>query len=80
VPVTPTLKGTDAYNQKLSERRAKAVYDYLTSNGVESASRLVRARWATARAVRLLRTPMLMVRTTRKVARKNRRTELNVQN
>ena len=32
-------KGSDAYNQKLSERRAQAVYDYLTSNGVE-ASRL----------------------------------------
>ena len=33
-------KGTDEYNQKLSERRATAVYDYLTSNGVD-ASRLV---------------------------------------
>ena len=33
-------KGTDAYNQKLSERRATAVYDYLTKNGV-AASRLV---------------------------------------
>jgi OmpA-OmpF porin, OOP family len=33
-------KGTDAYNQKLSERRASAVYDYLTSNGVD-AGRLV---------------------------------------
>ena len=33
-------KGTDAYNQKLSERRAQAVYDYLTSNGID-ASRLV---------------------------------------
>ncbi|WP_374013403.1 OmpA family protein [Pseudoxanthomonas koreensis] len=33
-------KGTDAYNQGLSERRARAVYDYLTSNGV-AASRLV---------------------------------------
>src|SRR5678815_2265227 len=32
--------GSDAYNQKLSERRAKTVYDYLTSNGVD-ASRLV---------------------------------------
>lgn len=32
-------KGSDAYNQKLSERRATAVYNYLTSNGV-SASRL----------------------------------------
>ena len=33
-------KGTDAYNQALSERRASAVYDYLTSNGL-AASRLV---------------------------------------
>ncbi|HEY1141340.1 MAG TPA: OmpA family protein, partial [Lysobacter sp.] len=31
--------GKDGYNQKLSERRARAVYDYLTSRGV-SASRL----------------------------------------
>ena len=31
--------GKDAYNQKLSERRATAVYDYLTTNGVD-ASRL----------------------------------------
>lgn len=31
--------GTDAYNQGLSERRAKIVYDYLTSHGVD-ASRL----------------------------------------
>jgi OOP family OmpA-OmpF porin len=30
-------KGTDAYNQKLSERRAKGVYDYLTAHGVEAA-------------------------------------------
>jgi len=29
--------GSDAYNQKLSERRAKTVYDYLTSNGVDAA-------------------------------------------
>ncbi len=28
--------GTDTYNQSLSERRAKAVYDYLTSNGVDA--------------------------------------------
>ena len=33
-------RGTDAYNQALSERRARAVYDYVTSNGVD-ASRLV---------------------------------------
>ncbi|SFK83640.1 OmpA family protein, partial [Lysobacter sp. cf310] len=29
--------GKDAYNQKLSERRAQTVYDYLTSNGVDAA-------------------------------------------
>jgi OOP family OmpA-OmpF porin len=32
-------KGTDAYNQKLSERRASIVYNYLTSHGID-ASRL----------------------------------------
>jgi OmpA-OmpF porin, OOP family len=31
--------GTDTYNQSLSERRAKIVYDYLTSHGID-ASRL----------------------------------------
>ncbi|QNN45963.1 OmpA family protein [Thermomonas brevis] len=30
------LCGKDDYNQKLSERRAKAVYDYLTGNGVDA--------------------------------------------
>jgi OOP family OmpA-OmpF porin len=30
------LCGKDDYNQKLSERRAKAVYDYMTSNGVDA--------------------------------------------
>lgn len=29
-------KGTDAYNQKLSERRAKAVKQYLVSRGIEA--------------------------------------------
>ena len=29
--------GTDAYNQKLSERRADAVRDYLVSKGVDKA-------------------------------------------
>ncbi|WP_158884967.1 OmpA family protein [Rhodanobacter sp. L36] len=32
-------KGSDAYNQSLSERRAKIVYDYLTGHGID-ASRL----------------------------------------
>lgn len=30
--------GTDAYNQKLSERRAKAVYEYLVKKGVNAAN------------------------------------------
>jgi len=30
-------KGTEAYNLKLSDRRAKAVFDYLTSRGVDPA-------------------------------------------
>ena len=29
-------KGTDAYNQRLSERRAKGVYDYLTGHGIDA--------------------------------------------
>jgi OOP family OmpA-OmpF porin len=29
--------GSDAYNQVLSEKRAKAVYDYLAQNGIEPA-------------------------------------------
>ena len=29
--------GSDAYNLKLSDRRAKSVYDYLTSRGVDPA-------------------------------------------
>ena len=28
--------GTDEYNQGLSERRARAVYDYMTSNGIDA--------------------------------------------
>ncbi|HET9047383.1 MAG TPA: OmpA family protein [Chiayiivirga sp.] len=69
------LCGADAYNQSLSERRAKAVYDYLTSNGV-AASRLVgptgygesRPLEPTAQTF-----PACKSET-------NRRTELNVQN
>ena len=30
-------KGTEEYNQALSDRRAKAVFDYLTSRGVDPA-------------------------------------------
>ncbi len=69
------LCGADNYNQSLSERRAKTVYDYLTSNGVD-ASRLVgpigygesRPLEPTAQTF-----PACKSET-------NRRTELNVQN
>ncbi|AWV07967.1 OmpA family protein [Marilutibacter maris] len=69
------LCGSDAYNQKLSERRATAVYDYLTSNGID-ASRMVgpigygesRPLEATAQTSPGCRSEV------------NRRTELNVQN
>lgn len=30
------IVGSDAYNQQLSERRAKAVYDYFLSKGIEA--------------------------------------------
>lgn len=64
--------GTDAYNQGLSERRAKAVYDYLTSNGV-NASRLVGPNgYGESRPIDTNETAEGRAR--------NRRTELNVQN
>jgi len=37
-----SASGTDAYNQKLSERRAKSVEDYLINEGVISSDRLTR--------------------------------------
>lgn len=64
--------GTDAYNQALSERRAKAVYDYLTSNGV-NASRLAGPNgYGESRPIDTNETAEGRAR--------NRRTELNVQN
>ena len=35
-----SASGTDEYNQRLSERRAKSVYDYLTNEGVVTPGRL----------------------------------------
>ncbi|GAB3731808.1 OmpA family protein [Luteimonas pelagia] len=67
--------GTDAYNQGLSERRAVAVYDYLTSNGID-ASRMVGPNgYGESR-------PLEMTPDTHPECRSetNRRTELNVQN
>ncbi len=65
-------RGTDAYNQSLSERRARVVYDYLTSNGVD-ASRLVGPTgFGESRPIDSNDTDEGRAR--------NRRTELNVQN
>ena len=71
-------KGTDAYNQKLSERRAKAVYDYLTGQGV-AASRLTGPTgYGEARPI----APNTNAdgSDNPEGRAKNRRTELNVQN
>jgi len=70
--------GTDAYNQKLSERRAKAVYDYLTSNGVD-AGRLVGPHgYGESRPIAPNTNPDGSDNPEGRA--KNRRTELNVQN
>ncbi len=70
--------GTDAYNQKLSERRAKAVYDYLVSNGV-AASRLVGPNgYGESRPIAPNTNPNGSDNPEGRA--RNRRTELNVQN
>ncbi len=64
--------GTEPYNQKLSERRAQAVYDYLTGNGID-ASRLVGPNgFGELRPID--------TNDTAEGRARNRRTELNVQN
>ncbi|HEX5755468.1 MAG TPA: OmpA family protein [Arenimonas sp.] len=64
--------GPEAYNQKLSERRAAAVHEYLTGNGVD-ASRLVGpVGYGELRPIDS--------NDTREGRARNRRTELNVQN
>jgi len=69
------LCGSDTYNQGLSERRARAVYDYLTSNGVD-AGRLVGPNgYGESRP--LVQTPQTLPDCKNET---NRRTELNVQN
>ena len=64
--------GTADYNQGLSERRAKAVYEYLTTNGID-ASRL-------AGPVGYGLTRPIDTNETKEGRARNRRTELNVQN
>jgi OOP family OmpA-OmpF porin len=67
--------GTEQYNQGLSERRAKAVYDYLTGHGID-ASRLAGPNgYGESRP--LESTPQTLPACKNE---RNRRTELNVQN
>ncbi|HYE86566.1 MAG TPA: OmpA family protein [Vicinamibacterales bacterium] len=70
--------GTDQYNQRLSERRARAVYDYLTQNGI-GANRLAGPNgYGESRPIAPNTTPD--GRDNPEGRAKNRRTELNVQN
>lgn len=64
--------GTEQYNQGLSERRAKAVYNYLTGKGID-AGRLVGPNgFGESRPID--------TNDTKEGRARNRRTELNVQN
>ena len=69
------LCGADAYNQKLSERRATAVYDYLTGNGIDAGRLAGPVGYGESRP--LEPTPNTFPACKSEV---NRRTELNVQN
>jgi OmpA-OmpF porin, OOP family len=70
--------GTDAYNQRLSERRARAVYDFLTSNGI-GANRLVGPNgYGESRPIAPNTNPDGSDNPEGRA--RNRRTELNVQN
>ena len=69
------LCGTDEYNQSLSERRARAVYDYLTSNGIDAGRLAGPTGYGESRP--LEQTPQTSPECRNE---RNRRTELNVQN
>ncbi len=69
------LCGAEDYNQKLSERRASAVYDYLTTNGVDASRLAGPVGYGESRP--LEPTPQTFPACK---SEKNRRTELNVQN
>ncbi|MDO5506124.1 MAG: OmpA family protein [Pseudoxanthomonas suwonensis] len=68
------LCGSDAYNQGLSERRARAVYDYLTSNGIAASRMSGPIGYGESRP--LVNTPQTSPECRNET---NRRTELNVQ-
>ncbi len=69
------LCGSDEYNQSLSERRATAVYSYLTSNGIDSGRMAGPTGYGESRP--LESTPQTLPGCKSET---NRRTELNVQN
>jgi len=71
-------KGTDAYNQKLSERRATAVYNYLTQNGVDAGRLQGPIGYGESRPIAPNTNPDGSDNPEGRA--KNRRTELNVQN
>jgi OmpA-OmpF porin, OOP family len=70
--------GSDAYNQKLSERRAKTVYDYLTSNGVDAGRLVGPTGYGESRPIAPNTNPDGSDNPEGRA--QNRRTELNVQN
>jgi OOP family OmpA-OmpF porin len=69
------LCGSDAYNQSLSERRARAVYDYLTSNGIGADRLAGPTGYGESRPLEQTAQTLPECKNER-----NRRTELNVQN
>jgi OmpA-OmpF porin, OOP family len=70
--------GSDAYNQGLSERRAKTVYDYLTSNGVDAGRLAGPTGYGESRPIAPNTNPDGSDNPEGRA--QNRRTELNVQN
>jgi OOP family OmpA-OmpF porin len=70
--------GSDAYNQKLSEHRAKAVYEYLTSNGVDAGRLVGPVGYGKSRPIAPNTNPDGTDNPEGRA--QNRRTELNVQN
>lgn len=67
--------GTDEYNQGLSERRSRAVYDYLTSNGIDAGRMAGPNGYGESRPLEALGDAFPGCK-----SETNRRTELNVQN
>jgi OOP family OmpA-OmpF porin len=70
--------GTDAYNESLSQRRAKAVYDYLTGHGIDSDRITGPTGYGESRPIAPNTNPDGSDNPEGRA--RNRRTELNVQN